>query len=218
MTTTFTPTSYFPRSSHLEHYRSGRAGPVRNDGEMREIDGIAVDITGMSSKVAVAATFKPADGVQIIRRSEGPPSLLAPSTMAATIQLQSLPKYSQAELDAAKAKGGGGYVTSVGEVTEMYFTPAGGEPQSVEGLGYLPGDVLQNGGQAEYVKSQVARARGLAEVETKLSEQYGADVKLAYDPMAREYIMLRPGQFGYDRVTSARDVYAQVLQDQSKMG
>ena len=214
---TITPYSALLAGGQLEHYRSGKAGRIRNDGDIRQIDGLSVDVTGSPARVSVASTFKPAEGVQVVRR-EASPSLLSPSTLAATIQLQGLPKFDPAELEAVRAGGASGYVTAVGEVTEMYFTPAGAEPQSVEGLGFIPGDVVQSGGTDEYVKGQVERARKLADIETKLAAEYGSDVKLAYDPLGQEYVMLRPGPFGYDRITSARDVYDQVLQDVGKMG
>ncbi len=212
--TTYAPNLY---SGQLEHYRSGKAGRLRNDGDTRDIDGLAVDVTGSTAKLSVAATFTPAAGVQVVRR-EGPPSLLAPSTLGAAIRLQGLPQFSMEEREAAKARDATAYVTSVGEVTEMYFTPAGAEPQSVEGLGFIPGDVLHGGGKYAYVQSQVERARRLAGIEAKLAAEYGSDVKLAYDPLGQDYVMLRPGQFGYDRVTSAREVYDRVLQDIPKMG
>jgi hypothetical protein len=212
-----TQTSFLAQSGQLEFYRSGKAGQFRNDGDVRQIDGFAIDVAGSTSKLVRSATFEPGAGVNVVKR-EGPPSLLAPSTLAASIELQAMPNFSKAEIAAAKALGGNGYVTSVGEVTEMHFTPIGAEPQSVEGLGFLLGDVLQGGGRIDYVKRQIARSGELARIEGDLSAEYGADVKLAFDPMAEEYVMLRPGQFGYDRVKSAREVFVQVVQDVPKMG
>jgi len=217
VTTPIAPWNYFPYSGQLEFYRSGQAGRVQNDGDVRQIDGIAVDVSGFSSKLVIPSSFTPGPGIQTVKR-EAPPNLLAPSTLAASIQLQSLPQFSQAERDAAKTKDASVYVTAIGEVMEMYFTPVGTEPRSIEGLGFVPGEVLHGGGKAEYVESEVARIRRMADIETKLSAEYGADVKLAYDPLAQEYLMLRRGQFGYDRVTSAREMYARALQDVSKMG
>lgn len=216
MTTPIAPWNYFPYRGQLEFHRSGQAGRVQNDGDVRQIDGIAVDVPDFSSKLVIPTSFAPGPGIQTVKR-EGPPNLLAPSTLAASIQLQSLPQLSQAERDAAKTKDASAYATAIGEVTEMYFTPAGTEPQSVEDLGFVPGEVLHGGRKAEYVASEVARIHRMADIKTKPSAEYDADVKLAYDPLAQEYVMLRPGQFGYGRVTSApggvRPDAARCLQD-----
>lgn len=209
-----TQTSFLEMFGQMDHLRSGKVGRFQNDGDVHQMNGFAVDVSGSMSKLMVASSLEAGAGVNVVPRGASS-GLLAPGTLAATIQLRGLPQFGQAEIDAAKARGAGGYVTAMEDVTELEFTPVGAEAQSVEYPGYIPGDVLQNGTESAHLKRQVERTRDLADLEASLSVEYGVEVKLAFDPMAQEYVMLRPGQAGYDRVTSARDVYAQVLRDPS---
>lgn len=213
-----TQSSYLAQTGQMELYRSGRIGRLHNDGDVRQINGFAIDVTGSTSKVVMPTAFTPGVGIQTVKAGT-PPSLLASSTLAAAIQLQGLPDISEAQKEAVKAGDGSAYVTSIGEVKEMYFTPVGAESQAVEGLGFLPGHVLHDrGAKIEYVKSQIARAGELARIEKQMSAEHGVDVKLAFDPMAGEYVMLRPGQPGYDQVKSAQDVFDRMVLDARRMG
>jgi hypothetical protein len=65
---------------------------------------------------------------------------------------------------------------------------------------------------------EVANSGELAKIEKQLSAEHGVDVKIAFDPLAGEYMMLRPGQPGYDQVKSAQDVFADVVRDLPRMG
>jgi hypothetical protein len=212
-----TQTSLLAQSGQLNFYRSGAAGVIRNDGDVRRINGFAIDVAGSMSKVVTSQAFTPGPGVTAVK-PQASPNRLAPSTMAASIQLQGVPTFGKAEMDAVKAGSGSAYVAEVPETVEILFTPVGAEPQQVEGLGFLPGDVFQSDGAIDYVKGQIGRSGELARIEAQLSDEHGVDVKLAFDPLAEEYVMLRPGQPGYDRVTSARDVFAQMAHDATKMG
>jgi opacity protein-like surface antigen len=67
--------------------------------------------------------------------------------------------------------------------------------------------------------AEVARSGELAKVEKQLRAQNnGDDVKIAFDPLANQYMALRPGQPGYDQVKSAEDVFTQVIKDLPKIG
>lgn len=214
-----TQSSWLAFTGQLEYYRSGKAGTLRNGGDVRQVNGFDIDVTGTASKLMVPTTFTPGPGIKTVSGGNSA-NLLDSGTLAASIQLQS--EIGSAADWKAAAKSGAdasAYVTSVGEVTELAYTPVGAEPQSVEGLGYFPGDVVRNGGQIDYVKSQVERDAALARTEAQLSAEYGVEVKLAFDPLAGEYMMLRPGQAGYDQVTSARDVFDRVMrEDLGRMG
>lgn len=212
-----TQSSYLAHSGRLDLYRSGTEGRIRNDGEVARINGFAIDLTGTTSKLVRTVPFAAGAGIDTVA-AEQPRGLLASSTLAASIQLQNVPSFSAEALAAAKARGGASYVAAVPETVEIHFTPIGAEPQPVEGLGFVPGEVLQSGTKVDHVARQIARAGELARIETRLSEEQRADLKIAFDPLAEEYVVLRPGQPGYDRVTSAREVFAEVVRDVPKMG
>src|SRR5690349_5125584 len=71
-------------SGQLDDYRSGKAGRVINGGNVRQIDGFAIDVSGTSSYLAIPMSFAAAPGITVVKDGEIP-SALAPSTMAASI-------------------------------------------------------------------------------------------------------------------------------------
>lgn len=79
-------------------------------------------------------------------------------------------------------------------------------PEPVAGMGFLPEGVFGSGNEVGYQKQQVARVMELAEIEKGLQSQYGSDVKLAFDPGSGNYVMLKPGDIGYDAVASAQSM------------
>jgi hypothetical protein len=216
--TTQTPL-YLTWTGLLDHYRSGKAGAVVNDGDVREINGFAIDVTGTSSYLLAPTRFEPGPGIKVVKRDEVP-STLAPSTMA-SLQMLTMEDGDTSWKEAADNPPlDQPWVTAIGEVTALIYVPTGTEPQPVDGVGFLPGDVFQKGGSAhlDYFKREVARAGELAKIEKQLSADYGVDVKIAFDPLAGEYLMLRPGQPGYDGMKSAQDVFAEVVRDLPKIG
>jgi hypothetical protein len=207
-------------TGQLDYYRSGKAGAVVNDGDVREINGFAIDVTGTGSHLLAPSQFEPGPGIKVMKRDEMP-SVLAPSTMAASLQMLTMEDGDTRWKEAAEhPPTGEPLVTAIGEVTSLIYVPTGTEPQPVDGVGFIPGDVFQKGGSAilDYTKREVARAGELAKIEKQLSADYGVDVKIAFDPLAGEYLMLRPGQPGYDGLKSGRDVFAEVVQDLPKIG
>jgi hypothetical protein len=210
--------SWLALTGQLDHYRSGRAGRLSNTDDMRRMGNFEIDISGSMSKLIQTSTFTPGKGIATVPPT-GTATVATPSDPATTkaIDTRGAPVFSQAELDAIREQNASGFIAAVPASVEIHYTPIGAEPQSVEGLGFMP-DLSDRNSQVDYVKSQVARAEELAQIEGQLRQEYGEPVKIAFDPLSGTYAMLRPGQNGYGNVQSAQDVYRQVLSDMPKMG
>lgn len=210
--------SWLAQTGQLDHYRSGRAGSLSNTDDMRRIGNFQIDVSGSTSRLIQTSTFTPGKGIATVPPAAN--SAVAASSEPVTtkaIDTRTPPAFSLAELDAIREKDASAFIATVPASVEIHYTPVGAEPQSVEGLGYLP-NLSDHGKHADYVKSQVARAEELAQIEGQLRREYGAPVKIAFDPLSGTYTMLRSGQNGYGNVQSAQDVYRRVLDDIPKMG
>lgn len=203
----------------LDAFRARNAAPVRNDGHVRQIGGFAVDVGGVSAAAVSVQKVAAGAGVKTFR-PEGPASLLSPQSLAAAMSLQQVDGIDPAAFAAARGRSieGTPYEgIAIAETVEVHHRPVGLE--SVQGLADLPGDVLgDQDAEIAYQRRQIARVGELARIEADLAQEYGEPVKLAFDPLAEEYLMLRPGQRGYDEVKSAREVLALTVHDASKMG
>ncbi len=207
--------SYLKFNGKLDYYRSGAEGEVRNQGDVRKINGFDIDVSGTPTTLVTENAFQPGKGIHYVKGTP-PQQNLSSSTMGLMLQMQDI-QFNTADLKAVMDKESPFdiTVTTTGEVS---FQPTGAEPQSVEGLGFIPGDVFRSGNIEDYRKSQLSRNGELANIEAGLRKEYGADVKLAFDPLSEEYIMLRPGQAGYDNVSSAADVFARSRSDLKSLG
>ena len=218
MTTALTTqSSFLAQTGQLAKYRSGLYGTFTNQGDVQNINGFNIDLSGTSSSLLQTTAFTPGKGVKTYNPAAPASGLVAPDTFSTLLQLQNTAAFTPDNLKNVMNADASAYIAAVPENITVSYQPAGTEPQSVEGLGYFPGDVFQNGNQIDYMKQQITRTGELAKIEANLQKQYGQDVKIAFDPMGGEYMMLRPGQAGYDSVKSARDVLNQVPDDLRKM-
>ena len=206
-----TQISFPGASGQLDWYRSGSQGQIRNDGDVRQIDGFPIDLSGSGSTLVSNSRFESGKGIRTV--DAAPHGALSPSTLGALIQIKA-----NGDVNATQSADSSPYIASVQATISVSYTPIGAEPQSVELPGFIPGDVFKSGNATDYIKSQIARDGELAKTEINLRQQFGADVKLAFDPLSGEYMMLRPGQTGYDSVKSAQDVFAQIPSELQKMG
>lgn len=209
-------TPFIAVTGQLDQYLSGRYGSLHNAGDVQKINGFSIDTSGETASLVSTSSFA-APGVPTYQPG-AQPALLSGDTLGSLLQSQEIPAFDPAALQATRQQDTSQYIAGVPATVEVHYTPAGAEPQSVEGLGFIPGDVFLSGNIAEYQKQQVARAGELARTEKDLRQQYGSDVKLAYDPLGGDYVMLRPGQAGYDRVKSAGEVFAGIPGDLQKIG
>lgn len=189
---------------------AGRA--IQNADIIRTVNGLGVDVSGSLASVqggggAVRAASRPAA------------PLLDGSTVMALGQLYTLPpgKVDRVETARAEAVGDAGLAIAnlPAEPIQATYTPA---PEPVEGVGFLPGDALQDPkARMDTYRQEIARAGALAQAEKSLSQQEGVPVHLAFDQIAQNYVMLKPGQLGYDDVPSAQSVFAKTPYDLYKM-
>lgn len=210
--------SYFALFGDLSAYQAKHAGQVQNPGEIRRFGDVAVDISGQAAYSNATTKFEAGPGVRTYR-PETPGALLAPDTLAASVALQTdIPADAVERLKAGDLDPAFAGMISVPETVEIRHTPAA--PETVSGPGFIPGDVFAKGraAEADWFGRQIAGQGQLAQVEAELAKQYGDDIKLAYDPLGEDYLMLRPGQPGYDEVQSARDAFGQTGRDAWKLG
>lgn len=93
--------------------------------------------------------------------------------------------------------------------------------QEVSGLGFISGEVFTSGDAnalKDYVRDQVADARDAARRERDLSQELGAEVRLAFDPNVGREVALTAGDAGFDAVRGARAMFAGMRSDLQKMG
>lgn len=76
-------------------------------------------------------------------------------------------------------------------------------------LGMIPGAVLHSqdpNAMTNYEKDQIVHVMKLLDQEAQLKQQYGEDIKIAYNGTRKRYEMLRPGDSGYDQVQTGTQV------------
>ena len=123
-------------------------------------------------------------------------------------------------LDRARAARAYG-LASMSEVGMLTPTPPPERMQEVSGLGFISGEVFTSGDAnalKDYVRDQVADARDAARRERDLSQELGAEVRLAFDPNVGREVALTAGDAGFDAVRGARAMFAGMRSDLQKMG
>lgn len=205
-----------------QRFRSGSEGTLRNEGDVRNINGFAVDVTGQNTKAESRTTqaIQPGKGVKTVKPDTAA-SLLDPSTLAASVALQTTGvTYSQNELRAVMDRSVAGTMfdgMAIAESVEITRTQELA-PEQVSGVGFLPYKMGRTE-EIAHVEREIARAAELADIERKLSDEFKTRIKMAYDTVSGEYLALRPGQNGYDRVMSAQELLdVTVNRDIQKMG
>lgn len=185
------------------------------------VNNVVVDLSGTGTKTVTRQDVALGKGVKAL-----PPvptaGLLDEATTSAALQMQAAHAFSADARRSVREAGVAGtpyeglaFASSV----EIVHTPVDAV-RSVPGLGYIPGNVFLGGAGAldAYLRDQVDTAGNLARTERALQDEHGPEVKLALDAIGGDYVMLRPGQAGYDDVTSAQEVFAGMPNDLRKFG
>lgn len=123
-------------------------------------------------------------------------------------------------LDRARAARAYG-LASMSEVGTLTPKSPPERMQEVSGLGFISGEVFTSGDAnalKDYVRDQVADARDAARRERDLSQELGAEVRLAFDPNVGREVALTAGDAGFDAVRGARAMFAGMRSDLQKMG
>ena len=79
------------------------------------------------------------------------------------------------------------------------------------GLGWIPGDVFTSGSKQALLSHQrqgVEKLMGELQLEREVQNEFGPDAKIAFDKRAGNYIVLQPGDVGYDQVDSGEKALA----------
>jgi hypothetical protein len=193
------------------------ARQIRLNGEVRRLEGAMVNLSGETAAVVQRQSIAAGQGVRTFTPEPAAGDRFAPETLSALQQVQGLDPAGFAEVRGRSVAGTAYDGIAIQDTVEVEWRPTGVE--AVEGLGYLPEGVFGNpAAEADYMRGQVERAGKLAGLEERLSQEHGQPVKLAWDPLAENYVMLRPGQRGYDDVPSAREVLEGMGRDAGKMG
>lgn len=193
------------------------ARQIRLSGEVRRLEGVMVNLGGETAAVVQRRSVQAGQGVRTFAPEPAAGDRFAAETLSALQQVQGLDPAAFAEARGRSVAGTAYDGVAIQDTVEVEWRPTGVE--AVEGLGYLPGDVLGNpAAEADHMRAQVDRAGRLAGLEDRLSREHGQPVKLAWDPLGETYVMLRPGQRGYGDVPSAREVLEGMGRDAGKMG
>ena len=80
---------------------------------------------------------------------------------------------------------------------------------SFESIGYIQGPqpLFDNAAdETAWMRDQISQFADVVALERDLKAEYGDDIKLAYDADSNSYLMLRPGDVGYDQARSTDQV------------
>jgi len=192
-----------------ELFRKRPAGRIVNNGDVRNVGGFNIDVSGTNTRweKTTRTAIEPGKGVRSIK-PETAASVMAPSTLSASLEAQEI-TWGRDMLDEARNRSvegtmfeGMGIAATV-EITQTNSLPI----ESVAGMGYYDREINSGAEDIAYLGDQLTRAGELAKIERELSQEFGEPVKLAWDAAGQEYLMLRRGQDGYDRVNSAQKVF-----------
>jgi len=222
MTAPITSSTY--QLDFAQAFRKRWADRLVNDGDVRSIGGFDIDVTGKTARgeKTQRSYITPAPGIKTYDPDTAAPATPADSSLPASTlvsfpgDVQSLMK-SAAEPDKNRfAPGENPYVMSMPAWVDIKNTEVG-RPEQITTVGYY-----REGGDARAAmatdSAQVDRLRALADIETRLRSEFGQPVKLAWDGGAGEYLMLRPGQDGYDRIMGANDLVERLPKDLGMIG
>ena len=223
MTAPVTSSSY--QIDFAETFRQRWTGRLSNNGDVRNIDGFDIDVTGSAARgqEAVRSAITPGANTRTYDPEKppvAPPSLDSGLPVSTLITLQ---EYLQERLKTARDPGFGQtdsgdspYTVSMPAWVDIQHTEEG-RPEQITTVGYY-----SEAGDAEAAmaidSAQVDRLRALADIETRLRSEFGQQVKLAWDGGAGEYLMLKPGQDGYDRIMGANTLVKRLPRDLEMIG
>lgn len=204
-----TNSSFQPDLSALFRQRWGDR--LVNTGEVRDIGGFNIDVTGTAARGQETYRSQITPGTGGKTYDPDQVGAFTPDGRLPASNLVTFPNNLRDVLESAQASADAGAQGVVGDNPYAVTLPAWvdidhseeGRPEQISTVRYLAktGDAAQDMNIA-----QIDRLRALADVETQLRGEFGQAVKLAWDGGSDEYLMLRPGQDGYDRVTGANDL------------
>lgn len=206
-------------------FRDRWAGRLANQGDVRDVGGFAIDVSGQVSRgqETTRSAFTPGSGSTVYDPSTPPHAPQAVGGGLSTsnlLILQGIPtdqlQASMAAPAAASVIGANPYAVAIPasvDVVHREDAPI----QQVTTVGYFPGDAPDKGTQRDLTIAQVERLRALADIERDLSAEFGQPVKLAWDGGAGEYLMLRKGDAGYDDFRSVADLVRTLPHDLKRM-
>lgn len=194
----------------VDQFAQRPGGSIINEGDVRHINGFAIDVSGTNTRweKTTEGSVQPGKGVRTFT-PETAAALLAPDALSSSLMTQDV-AFSRDQLAAVRERGVEGTVlegmaiAATATVIHTESVPI----EQIQGLGFYDRAVTSRADDIDYIGRQLARSGELAEIERRLAREYGEDVRIAWDPVSQEYLMLRPGQAGYDQVRSAREVFA----------
>ena len=209
-------------------FRDRWAGRTVNDGDVRNIGGFQIDVAGKPTRgqESYTSAVTPGAGTTLYdpdRPPHAPPPLDAglPSSSLVVLQGDFREQFRTAkEADAANAlspEQNPFAVSMPSHVVIQHFEDT--RPEQITSVGYFGEGVgMGAASQKGFVMGQVDRLKALAKIERDLSAEYGEPVKLAWDSVSGEYMMLRQGQAGYSDILSVNDLVRRLPRDLKDLG
>jgi len=193
----------------VDRIRERPGGSIVNEGDVRNINGFAIDVSGINTRweKTTEAAIQPGKGVRTFT-PETAAALLAPDALSSSLKTQDV-AFTRQQLDAVRERGVEGTaleglaIAATATVIHTESVPV----EQVQGIGVYDRAVTSRADDIAYIGERLARSGELAGIERRLSAEYGEAVKVAWDPVAGEYLMLRKGQPGYEQVRSAQEVF-----------
>lgn len=188
------------------------SGRIVNPGEVRQIGRFAIDVAGApasreaSTRTSVVAG--PATTLERLPHASPASSVALPTSSLMILQGDSALTYKAMAKDAAPSHAWAATLPS--EVEVAHRPPS--QIRQVDGVGYFP-EVGDKASQRAFTVGRVDELKALARIEADLATEFGEPVKLAWDDLSGEHIMLRPGDAGYDRVAGTRDLLGRLDRD-----
>ncbi|MBO9501762.1 hypothetical protein [Brevundimonas sp. A19_0] len=190
------------------------SGRITSAGDGRQVAPHAIDGSrgpasrGASTRSAVVA------GPSTTLVQERPPhaspatSVAIPTSSLMILQGESSTPFRALVNGVASAEA---YAVTLPAEVEVVHRPAA-QIRQVTGVGYFT-EVGDTASQRASTVARVDELKALARIETDLAAGFGEPVKLAWDDVAGEHVILRPGDEGYDRVMGARDLLGRLGRD-----
>jgi|GEM_PF-2340020 len=208
---------YASLSGLADRFRQRNAGSIVNAGNVRAMDGFNIDVTGTNTRSQKTTTtaFQPGSGGRT-HKPEATSNMLGITALSSTLKTQEI-SLNRVDIEKAMSRvPDEAYMVSVPETVDIVHTEEVPVEQ-INGIGYFDRVPQSRGEEIAQIEQQIDRLGRLADIERELSQEHGAPVKLAWDPVSEEYLMLKPGQAGYDRVRGAQDQLSTVKSDLGKM-
>lgn len=216
--------SVFQSNFFSDLFRQRWGSNIVNEGDVRDIDGFRVDVSGQASRgeTTTRSAFTAGSGARYATEPAHTPPVdpALPSSSLLTLQGE-FPDQAY-HLDTLMRPEGVDQnnpcvVMIPAHVDVVHSEEAA--PDQVSSVGYYSGEgAFSRTAETDFTRGQIERLQALARIERDLGAEYGEPVKLAWDGVAREYLMLRPGQPGYDRIASVNDLVGRLPRDLQLMG